>query len=315
MKKYLSIDALVTTRPQKKLVLVEEHDQVHCTQFNAHILQKMMGIESVNYIEPSEHQELLSNAIDLSHSQQDNSHLWSANTGARRIGFGRSIDRTLARRSGINSMGMSNANRCVSLFKTLQFISRFDHSFGSHVIHTGEYAFSKEMRIVRGLAVQGDAVSTLYVSRTSEPNILVKSSNVIYDSKFSRGIWCEADEFKQYEENYLANMTSVIADVLEEAGISLDQLDTVIPHNINRKSWNFLCDSIGISEQQFFGQNIKTEGHCFCNDFCINLSDSINNDRNIRFILSAAAGAGGMFGANVLEVISLDGFSNERHFI
>ena len=311
----LSIEAMRVTRPRQKLVLLEDHDAVHCTQFNAHILKKMMGIESVNYLPEEKYAELMFDSNAFSQQVITGEYFYSVNTGARRTCFGQSIDRTIARQQSRLSVGMSNANRCVSLFKLLDILGRSRREDALFSVHTGEVAFSPEMRITRGLSVQGDASTSLLLSKTRSPKIAVRSVNMLYQGQFSRGIWCQAGETKSYEEHYRENMHRIIHQALRNAGIGLDDIDVLLPHNINSKSWKFLCDSLAFSEERFYGGNIRTEGHCFCNDLAINLCDVLESNAGCRYLLAVAAGAGGMFGASVLEVINLEGFHNERHFI
>ncbi|WP_415721343.1 3-oxoacyl-[acyl-carrier-protein] synthase III C-terminal domain-containing protein [Photobacterium ganghwense] len=335
--KTLSIDAIRVVRPEHKLVLVEEHDSVHCSSFNAHILKKMMGIESVNVLPPETSPDdillpLASRGLLDIRTEQPNEYLKlnhahtelrSANTGARRTRFGLSLDRRLARIHNLTPLGSGNANRCVSLFKQLDLLLR-SQSQHQVAIHNGELAFSKEMRITRGLSVQGDSSTSLLLTQTDNPKIRVSSVHMHYDRRFARGIWGEVAETKAYEDSYRSNMHEVIHCALEKASISLEQVNDILPHNINIKSWRFLCQSLDVAEEKLFVRNIQTEGHCFCNDMVINLSDAIEQRRldganpsastPLRF-LAVAAGAGGMFGACVLEVVQLEGFLNERQTI
>ncbi|CZF80892.1 3-oxoacyl-[acyl-carrier-protein] synthase 3 [Grimontia celer] len=321
--KALSIDAIRVIRPEHRLVLIEEHDAVHCSSFNAHILKKMMGIESVNVLpEGTSTDDILLPLVSRSKSVNP-SLLRSANTGARRTRFGLSLDRKLARIHNLTPLGSGNANRCVSLFKQLDLLFR-TQSEHQVAIHNGELAFSKEMRITRGLSVQGDSSTSLFLTQTDTPKIRVSSVYMHYDRRFSRGIWGEGSETKAYEDSYRSNMHQVIHSALERAGVTLEEVDHILPHNINIKSWRFLCQSLDVAEDKLFARNIQTEGHCFCNDMVINLSDAIEKHRlagtnptasaPLRF-LAVAAGAGGMFGACVLEVVQLEGFLNERQAI
>ncbi|MEZ8145232.1 3-oxoacyl-[acyl-carrier-protein] synthase III C-terminal domain-containing protein [Enterovibrio norvegicus] len=326
----LSIDAIRVVRPKKKLVLVDDFDAVHCTSFNAHILKKMMGIETVNVLpEGVPHDALMMPLVSLSDAQTydefgNDVELRSANTGAMRAQFGHSVDRTLARIHNLMPLGLSNANRCVSLFKQLDMIARYAPAPRHYCIHNTELAFSKDMRITRGLSVQGDSNTSLRLSHTDDPKIRVSSVHLHYDRRFARGIWGDNVETKTYEENYRQNMHQVIHRALDKAGVTLSQIDHLLPHNINIKSWRFLCQSLDVSESRLFSRNIQTEGHCFCNDMVINLSDALEAfahedtpptvENPLRF-LAVAAGAGGMFGACVLDVIQLEGLRNERHAI
>lgn len=322
---YLSIDSIMVCRPQHKLPLSEQYDQVHCTQFNAHILKKMMGIEAINYV-PDSKQHTFIRSFQEGNKQIPDQQLHSANTGARRSVFGTSIERELARKHRLNSLGMSNSNRCVSLFKQLDMIKRARSEQASYCLHTGEAAFSKEMRVTRGLAIQGDSCCSLSLRRTTRPHIVLESVAMLYASEFYRGIWCQPDEIKAYESGYRQRMHQVIGQALSRANLHLNQVDCLLPHNINSKSWDFLRQSLDVEESRFFAENIRTEGHCFCNDFVINLSDWLSrdsvagatvrsDDERPKIVLAVAAGAGGMFGACVLRIVDLEGFRNERHFI
>ena len=317
MNEYLSIERVAVVRPSDKLELTAGFEAVHCSKFNAHILKKMMGIESVNFFPPERTFEFLgADRCDMS-AEPLPAALHSANTGARRTVFARSAERLLSRRYAMPAMGMSSSNRCVSFFKLLDVLRRGAASRTAHYVHTAELAFSKEMRITRGLSVQGDACASLLIKKTAKPRLVVRGVAMRYDRRFYRGIWCDAAETKQYEDSYRDNMHKVMSAALNSCALALAQVDLLLPHNINSKSWRFLCDHLDFPRERVFLDNIRTEGHCFCNDLAINLSDYLAGQAHAdcRYVLAVAAGAGGMFGACVLEAIDLGAVQNERYLI
>ncbi|MFJ8860114.1 3-oxoacyl-[acyl-carrier-protein] synthase III C-terminal domain-containing protein [Streptomyces sp. NPDC102451] len=102
---------------------------------------------------------------------------------------------------------------------------------------------------------------------------------------------------------YQDALEEVVVAAAEEAGITVADLDLVLPHNVNRVSWTVAAKNLGIPPGKIFLDNIGAVGHSFCADPFINYRSA--RDRGLLepggYYLMTAAGLGQAFAAAVLQ--------------
>ena len=73
---------------------------------------------------------------------------------------------------------------------------------------------------------------------------------------------------------YFPTARTVIEDTLRKAGMTLADIDWIIPHNVSLRSWEILLGLIGCPREKLFSQNIERVGHTIAADNFINLRDA-----------------------------------------
>ena len=73
---------------------------------------------------------------------------------------------------------------------------------------------------------------------------------------------------------YFPTARTVIEDTLRKAGLTLADIDWVIPHNVSLRSWEILLGLIGCPREKLFSENIGRVGHTIAADNFINLRDA-----------------------------------------
>lgn len=73
---------------------------------------------------------------------------------------------------------------------------------------------------------------------------------------------------------YFPTARTVIDDTLRKAGITLNDIRWVIPHNVSLRSWEILLGLTGIPREKLFSENISRVGHTIAADNFINLRDA-----------------------------------------
>jgi 3-oxoacyl-[acyl-carrier-protein] synthase-3 len=73
---------------------------------------------------------------------------------------------------------------------------------------------------------------------------------------------------------YFPTARTVIEDTLRKAGVTLDDIAWVIPHNVSLRSWEILLGLIGCPREKLFADNIGRIGHTIAADNFINLRDA-----------------------------------------
>jgi 3-oxoacyl-[acyl-carrier-protein] synthase-3 len=102
---------------------------------------------------------------------------------------------------------------------------------------------------------------------------------------------------------YFPTARNIICDTLTEAGVNLEELALVIPHNVSRRSWQILLGLVGIKPERLFHENISAIGHIIAADNFINLKDAADRGKINRGdkVLLFNFGFGANWGCMLLE--------------
>lgn len=110
------------------------------------------------------------------------------------------------------------------------------------------------------------------------------------------------DDARQTGETGVRFLVETMLQAVAEAGLTLDDLDLVVPHNVNKTFWRQAAKSLGIPLSMVFLENIPRFSHCFSADPLINYA-TLRAEGRIRAggnYLMAAVGVGGSYAATVL---------------
>lgn len=149
-------------------------------------------------------------------------------------------------------------------------------------------------RELNGISIVGDGASALILQRGCATNQLVEIGS------FDEGYFhCVYDWNKEDRENfdlvYMIATTRLVHRTLRRAGLSLDQISLLIPHNVNYSSWERVLALLDFDPDRFFGENIALNGHAYGTDIVVNLADALRAKRVRRgehvMLMSAGMGA------------------------
>ena len=107
------------------------------------------------------------------------------------------------------------------------------------------------------------------------------------------------------QREYRPSLAGVMRQALDEAGLTLDDIRVVLPHNVNLVTWQRMCLLLQFPRERVVLDNIPTSGHVFCADVFANYQTACERgllQPGDRY-LAAAVGAGGgaTFAAMVFE--------------
>jgi 3-oxoacyl-[acyl-carrier-protein] synthase-3 len=170
------------------------------------------------------------------------------------------------------------------------------------LVLTGEKAFTADVRMIPETSIMGEASAAALV-RHGGPggHVLAYATRTL--GRFSDWLHPTGTLADEFREVYLEALTGVVLAALERAGMRLDDLDLVLPHNVNRHSWVRWCRQLGYPLERVLLANVPTLGHCFCADPFINHTTALElgllgpGDR----YLMASVGLGATFSAMVFE--------------
>jgi 3-oxoacyl-[acyl-carrier-protein] synthase III len=170
------------------------------------------------------------------------------------------------------------------------------------LILTGEKAFTRDAQLVPGISMFGEAAAACLVRADGQ-----RDRMLAYASRTRGEFFGRLDNMPgmatRYEEEYPVSLAEVIDAAVAEAGLSIEEISLILPHNVNALSWRKLCRRIGYPIERVLLDNVPVTGHAFCADSFINYTTAAGRGllRSGDRYLIAAAGLGATFSAMVVE--------------
>jgi 3-oxoacyl-[acyl-carrier-protein] synthase III len=170
------------------------------------------------------------------------------------------------------------------------------------LVLTGEKAFTRDAQLVPGISMFGEAAAACLVRSDGPRDRMLAYASSTRGEFFGR-IDDEPGMATRFEEEYPESLAEVIRAAVSRAGLSLDEISLILPHNVNALSWRKLCRRIGFPIDRVLLENVPVSGHAFCADAFLNYTTAAGRGlmRPGDPYLIAAAGLGATFSAVVIE--------------
>ncbi|WP_431889784.1 3-oxoacyl-[acyl-carrier-protein] synthase III C-terminal domain-containing protein [Cellulosimicrobium funkei] len=179
------------------------------------------------------------------------------------------------------------------------------------LVLTGEKAFSPGSRLIEGTTIMGEGTAACLVAASrpagSSADGPAPGSPVLAYATRTLGEYHQVPLPEDLAGPFGVAYTEVLAEVVLEAvgraGLTLDDLALVLPHNVNRVSWRRLCTRLGLPLARVRLDDVPVTGHCFGADSFIGYAAARAEGR-LRPgdpFLMVAVGLGATFSAMVLR--------------
>ncbi|WNJ94734.1 ketoacyl-ACP synthase III family protein [Vibrio ruber] len=308
------LESVTTYIPENQLVVEEDYQRLGLTYNEARVFSRMYelpvcpvedGAESDMLFKPCF--ELLAKSPGL---REQIGIIIYAHTGAVSGSWGKNTANFLARRLKLSkaiALGTCS-NNCIAIFSAMNLANTYlQHHCPDKkaLVVVGEMADNIELRVVANVAVVGDASAAVVLSPHGEGFQVISHSIHTYGG-YSEGIWLAttSDAYRDFERHYQERLKSVIEDTLRQSGLQLDDLNYVVPHNVNIWMWRRAAEYIGISLDKLFLDNIRKTAHCLGADMLINFHDlcASRTMQSGDLVMLVSAGVGGVFGAALIRI-------------
>jgi 3-oxoacyl-[acyl-carrier-protein] synthase-3 len=170
------------------------------------------------------------------------------------------------------------------------------------LVLTGEKAFTKDTQLIPGTSLFGEGAGACLVSMAGPRDRLlcyVTHQRGDFDSTLA-----EPDALAaRFNKEYSHCVAQVMLAALDKAGLTLDQISLVLPHNVNEVSWRQVCKQLGYPVRQVLLDNVPLTGHVFAADAFINYRTAADLGllRPGEHYLLVAAGLGAVFSAMIFQ--------------
>jgi len=92
-------------------------------------------------------------------------------------------------------------------------------------------------------------------------------------------LWDASEMENEIIAAYFPTARTVIRETLERAGLSIDDIDWIVPHNVSLRSWEILLGLLDFPREKLFAENIARVGHTIASDNLLNLRDLLDSGR------------------------------------
>ncbi len=109
----------------------------------------------------------------------------------------------------------------------------------------------------------------------------------------------------RFEREYPDSLAGVVNAAIGQAGLGLDDIRLLLPHNVNVASWQRLCRRLDWPIERVMLDNVPLVGHAFCADAFINYRTALDGGRlspgDHYLVVAAGAARGPTFAAMVFQ--------------
>ena len=173
---------------------------------------------------------------------------------------------------------------------------------GAVLVLTGEKPYAGLTRFLMNVSIMGEASSACLVGLGGAGS-RVRSYVSRTAGEFSDTYRMAPEAQRAFGTTYNARLLEVMRQALDEAGLELDDIAMVVPHNVNLSLWLQLCRQAGLDRDRVFLDNIAEYSHCFCADPFLNLVSMRERGLLVKGLpyLVTMVGIGSTYAAMVIE--------------
>lgn len=199
----------------------------------------------------------------------------------------------------------SHQNCAIGLYtlKVAETLLRAEPSDSTALLMFGEKVVSTELQYISGATVAGDAAAACLVALGGPGDAVLGLAHRTL-GEFYETMNMAPELRGRYRQIYIPVMAEVMDDAVRDAGLTMDDISLVLPHNVNRYSWSAIARELRLPLGRVYLENIPKIGHCFCMDPFVNLvtaraEGTVNPGDTV---LMTSAGEGATFAAAVVRV-------------
>jgi 3-oxoacyl-[acyl-carrier-protein] synthase-3 len=170
------------------------------------------------------------------------------------------------------------------------------------LIVTGEKPYTPLVQLIPSTAIMGDAGAACLVAVGGDGHpVLSYVTRTL--GEYADVTELTDEQTRQFGLDYPRVLAEVMRSAAERAGLDFQDIDRVIPHNVNMFSWRQTIDEMGIPAEQVFLGNVSRYSHCFASDVLLNYTTLRETGQLVegRHYLFASVGFGATFTAMVFR--------------
>jgi 3-oxoacyl-[acyl-carrier-protein] synthase-3 len=170
------------------------------------------------------------------------------------------------------------------------------------LVVTGEQVFTYDTAVAPDSRVFGEGAGACLVSAQGSRDRML---SYVSRQRGDLDHWLpgNVDLAERYAAEYPELLDEVVQAAVKRAGLGLDDVALILPHNVNTVSWKRLCKRLELPVERVYLDNVPITGHTFAADAFLNYRSAVDAGllhEGDRYVI-AAAGFGAIFSAMVLQ--------------
>jgi 3-oxoacyl-[acyl-carrier-protein] synthase-3 len=205
----------------------------------------------------------------------------------------------------VPSTGVAHVN-CAAGLRAVQLAGGFlaaNPDRAALVLIGDHTSILRQTRLVPGVSVTGDAAVAFLVQPDGYRYRRLAAA-WRQDVRFHRSLQMSQQELATFTDSYRTLLAEVLTDCARSAGLTLDDVDHLLPHNVNATTWRRFAQQTGFPRERIFLDLVPQLGHTMATDAFLNLAAAERNGRLAigDKCLLVSVGYGSYFGADLVEV-------------
>ncbi|MFE9613359.1 3-oxoacyl-[acyl-carrier-protein] synthase III C-terminal domain-containing protein [Streptomyces sp. NPDC006012] len=205
---------------------------------------------------------------------------------------------------GTEAFGLSH-QACVSSLGGIDVVGellRAEAEEGAYALMiTGERAYSPIVQHVPNTAIMADAAAACLVTLDGAGD-RVRSFVTRTLGEYAKWLELTPEQNTQFGERYGERIAEVIHEAVDQAGLSFEDIELVIPHNVNMLAWRQTIKVLDVPREKVFLDNVPRYSHTFASDVFVNYTTLRDEGRLVdgAHYVMVSVGLGATFGAMVI---------------
>ena len=308
----LSVDASAYFIPETRLRVMENLQRFNLTAAEAKVYAKFYGLEEIPYAEDLATADLVLYSIkallDKTQIQlKDVKYLIHAHTAKVITRFGRSIvcelkDKLKLQHAIAFGTSMNNCASTLNAFEMAKQLLQQEDRNAKAIVVVGERAFTPTVQVIPNTSITADASAAVLLSLSAKQSCLLHLE-MHTAGQYSQGVWLSVEASRDFEKQYVILLSRTILRAVSKAGLTLNDIKIILPHNVNLISWANTAKYIDYPLSKIYLENVRKYAHCFGADIIINYVDALKAGRLKRgdYYLMVTVGLGATFAAAVFQ--------------
>jgi 3-oxoacyl-[acyl-carrier-protein] synthase-3 len=166
---------------------------------------------------------------------------------------------------------------------------------------TGERAYSPVVQHIPNTAIMADAAAACLVTLDGGGD-RVRSFATRTLGEYARWLDLTPAQNTEFGERYGSRIAEVIDEAVAAAGLSLRDVELVIPHNVNMLAWRQTIKVLDVPREKVFLDNVPRYSHTFASDVFVNYTTLRERGALVDggHYVMVSVGLGATFGAMVV---------------
>lgn len=308
-----TLEAVAAYLPERRVPIAELAGELEMSPTQVRVVQRFNGFAEVRRQRPGETlMDLLCGATRALGSLRGREHLVRYVLHARGVPvvapYPVNPGHDLAERLGLTgavTLAVTH-HACASGLLAIDLAGRLLAADGEPgalaLVVAGEQIFTQDRRLTADQRVFGEGAGACLVS-VDGPGDRLLSYAVNQRGDLDYCGPAGADAMSRFAQDYTELLAEVILAAVGKAGLVLDEIALVLPHNVNAVSWRRVCRRLGLPIGKVLLDNVALVGHTPSADTFINYASAARQGllRDGERYLAVAAGLGSLFSAMVFE--------------